>query len=77
MRLDKSGKSESLDERLQILIIDITDNFYFNICRGLFEVHKLLFSFLIATSINLENNKIPQREWQFFLRGATDIKIEE
>ena len=69
-RLDKSAKSEDLNERLSIMIVDITDAFFYNICRGLFEVHKLLFSFLIATSINLERKVISPREWAIFLRGG-------
>jgi len=54
LRLDKSEKSTQLDKRLQILLKDITNNFYLNICRGLFESHKLLFSYLIASSINID-----------------------
>ena len=51
LRMDRSQKSEVLEERLQILISDITLSFYVNVCRGLFEVHKLLYSFLIAAQV--------------------------
>jgi hypothetical protein len=40
-----------LEERLSFLIDDITLAFYVNVCRGLFEVHKLLYSFLIAAQV--------------------------
>ena len=45
LRLDKSTKSEDLEERINILIKDLTWSFYSNICRG----HNPLFleSFLI------------------------------
>lgn len=55
----------------------MTEAFYLNICRGLFEKDKLLYSFLMAVNIQLEKKKINIREWSFFLRGATtDIPLE-
>jgi len=53
------------------LIEDITLSFYLNICRGLFEKDKLLYSFLIATKIQLYDNIINPIEWEFFLRGSS------
>ena len=50
-RLALSTKSDVLDERLQILVEDITIQFYRNICRGIFEKDKLTYSFLNSTSI--------------------------
>jgi dynein heavy chain len=46
-----SKKSDELEERIEILINSITKSIYNNICRGLFENHKTIFSFLICTSI--------------------------
>lgn len=43
---------------------------YNNICRGLFESHKLLYSFLICTSIMRNAKRIPEDCWKFLLRGA-------
>ena len=56
MRLEKSEKpgeeeENKLKKRVSILINDLTDSFYLNICRGLFEKDKLLYSFLITSSI--------------------------
>jgi len=62
------------------LINDITESFYTNICRGLFEKDKLLFSFMIASKIQLSANKINAKEWNFFLRGSlseVELDVEE
>lgn len=78
MRLEKSEKSVDLDQRLSILISDITRAFYFSICRGLFEKDKLLYSFLNATSILRRSNDIDADEWNFFLRNSpTDYTKNE
>ena len=81
LRLDKSAKSDDIDERIEILIKDLTWSFYSNICRGLFEKDKLLYSFLNATAImrrSRERTKITPDEWSNFLRGSnTDYSHEK
>ncbi len=47
-----------------------TEFMYKTVCRGLFEVHRLLFSFLICTSIERDSGAIGRAEWDFLLRGA-------
>lgn len=77
-RLDKSEKSDVLDTRLAILIKDVTESFFTNICRGLFERDKLLYAFLNASSILKRAGDISIDEWNFFLRGsATDFSAQE
>ena len=52
----------------------MTESFFTNICRGLFERDKLLYAFLNASSIKKRANDISIDEWNFFLRGsATDF----
>jgi len=46
-----SKKAETHEERIKILLDAVTKNLYTNICRGLFEAHKLIYSFMICTSI--------------------------
>jgi dynein heavy chain len=70
-RLDKSQKSEVLDERIGILLSDVTASFYTNICRGLFEADKLLYSFLNAAQILRRAGAISPQEWAIYLRGST------
>ena len=50
--MESTPKVGDLNQRLSDLIERITKVLYTNVCRGLFEAHKLIFSFLIATSIN-------------------------
>lgn len=70
-RLDKSEKSEVLQDRLAILIADVTESFFLNICRGLFEKDKLLYSFLNAASVLRRAGDITVEEWNCYLRGST------
>jgi len=58
LRLEKAPQSDRLEERLKILINDLTISFYNNICRGLFEKDKLLYSFLMGINIKLDTKEI-------------------
>lgn len=69
-RMQNSEKSEDINERLKILIDDITVAIYRNICRGLFETHKLLFSYMISVRIAMASKQISIKEWSFFCNGS-------
>ena len=70
--------SPELQKRLNALVDDITNAFYVNICRGLFEKDKLLYSFMISININLESKEINLREWNYILKGSpSDIPLTE
>lgn len=69
-RLEVTEKKEVLSQRISLLIADITESFYLNICRGLFEKDKLLYSFMIASKIQLYDQVINAIEWNYFLRGG-------
>ena len=56
--IEKSPKAKVLEERLSILIDNITRMIYTNVSRGLFEAHKIIFSFLIITSINRNSSRV-------------------
>ena len=43
------------------------------LCRGLFEQHKLVFSFMLCVDIMRQAGDIPDAEWNFFLRGAAAV----
>ena len=69
-RLEVTEKKEKVTDRINLLISDITESFYLNICRGLFEKDKLLYSFMIASKILIYDQLINDIEWNFFLRGG-------
>jgi len=66
----ESEKSDDIEKRLQILIDYSTTVIYRNICRGLFERHKLLFSSMICFAILKHRGDIQADEWGLFMRGA-------
>lgn len=71
--------SEQTDDhvkRVEILNDFFTTSLYQNVCRSLFERHKLMFSVLLCTKILFGDNAMDQDEWTFFLTGAAG-QIEE
>jgi dynein heavy chain len=75
--IEKSRKCKELNERLGILIDNITRMIYTNVSRGLFEAHKIIYSFLIITSINRNCGKVKDLHWNLILRGAGPISSDE
>jgi dynein heavy chain, axonemal len=75
--IDEADKSDVLDTRLQNLISYLTATVYANVCRGLFESHKLLFSFLICVQVMRNAGVVSDPEWSLLLRGAgmTENKV--
>jgi dynein heavy chain len=75
-RLFTSGCRQSTPEpdsekRVEILNEYFTLQLYRNVCRSLFEAHKLLFSFMLCTKILFGSNSIDLTEWRFFLAGPS------
>ena len=69
--IDASKRSNDLEIRLNNLMEYITYFMYKNVCRGLFERHKLIFSFLITSAILRNYNQISSAEWNYILRGGS------
>ena len=67
----QSTPDPEADKRAQILNEYFTLQLYRNVCRSLFEAHKLLFSFMLCTKILFGNNSIDMAEWRFFLAGPS------
>jgi len=53
--------------------LNLNDHFtlslYENVCRSLFEKHKLLFSLVLCTKILFGDGKLDPLEWRYFLAG--------
>lgn len=68
--IDKSLKHPRLEERINYLNEYHTYAVYQYTCRGLFERHKLLFSFQMCAKIMEAAQKLNLDEYNFFLRGG-------
>jgi len=67
--INDSEKSDDLETRLATIIKFSTANIYTNIARGLFEKHKLVFSFMLCAQIMRQRLDIDMQCWNIFLRG--------
>ncbi|KAI8801429.1 dynein heavy chain and region D6 of dynein motor-domain-containing protein [Cladochytrium replicatum] len=68
--IQEAEKSDDLQKRINILCKNITYTIFTNISRGLFEQHKMLYSFMICSEILKEQKSISSIEWSFFIRGV-------
>uniref|UniRef100_A0A6P7G8Z8 Dynein heavy chain 1, axonemal-like n=1 Tax=Diabrotica virgifera virgifera TaxID=50390 RepID=A0A6P7G8Z8_DIAVI len=64
-------KSDNIIQRVKTINDSFTFNLYCNICRSLFEKHKMHFAFLLCIRILMDLKKIDPQEWQHFLAGGT------
>ena len=71
-----SAKSEDMDERIKNINDYETFSLYCNVCRSLFEKHKLTFSFVVTCRIKLDKNEINYEEYRCLLAGGQN-KVEE
>lgn len=74
--LQKSEKSDNLQERIATINDYFTFSLYSNVCRSLFERHKLLFSFLLCIKILMNKGQVDLAEWRFLLTGGTNTPEE-
>lgn len=49
------------------MINNITKTLYTSVSRGLFEAHKVTFSFLMSTSINRQDGSVDEALWRLLL----------
>jgi len=72
-----SPAADTVEERLDILIDKISRILYTNISRGLFEKDKIIYSFLITTSIRRKAKLLDEGVWNVLLRGPTVLTPDE
>ncbi|XP_067084612.1 dynein axonemal heavy chain 10 [Osmerus mordax] len=72
--LRKSLPDSILPRRLKSIMDTLTHNVYNYGCTGLFERHKLLFSFNLTIKIEQPEGRAPQAELEFFLKGNLSLE---
>eukprot|EP00048_Salpingoeca_helianthica_P012902 m.192947 g.192947 ORF g.192947 m.192947 type:complete len:4011 (+) comp15437_c5_seq118:82-12114(+) len=72
--LRRSLPDSYLAKRLQNIIDTLTINVYTYATTGLFERHKLLFSFQMAVRLLESNNALPRIELDFFTKGNVSLE---
>jgi dynein heavy chain len=72
--IEKSPPSSVLEERIGILDDFFKFALYNNICRSLFEKHKLVFSFLLCTRLMMSEDLISMNNYRFLLTGGVSME---
>ncbi|KAF7265371.1 hypothetical protein GWI33_021219 [Rhynchophorus ferrugineus] len=63
-----------LNRRLQNIIGTLTQNVYDYACTGIFEKHKLLFSFQMTVKLEENTGAVTQAELDFFIKGNVSLE---
>ncbi|KAJ1617774.1 dynein heavy chain and region D6 of dynein motor-domain-containing protein [Pavlovales sp. CCMP2436] len=72
--LDKAQADPILDHRLDNMITTLTKDCYNYTCMGIFETHKLMFSFQMCISILEGHGQLNRAELDFFLKGNLSLE---
>ena len=72
--LEKAKKDQILFNRLRNIIHTLTTRVYDFTCMGIFEKHKLMFSFQMTCMIMDNAGKLDHHEQEFFLKGNTSLE---
>ncbi|XP_066265765.1 dynein axonemal heavy chain 1-like isoform X2 [Branchiostoma lanceolatum] len=69
-------RAEKIEQRIENINEYMTFSLYSNVCRSLFEKHKLMFAFLLGVRILMNDGKIDMDEWRYLLAGGTIVPKE-
>ena len=50
------------------------ESLYDNVCRGLFEKHKMMFSFTLCAKVMFGRKQMDMQEWRLFLTTPADVE---
>ncbi|XP_056631499.1 dynein axonemal heavy chain 1-like [Diorhabda sublineata] len=70
----ETEKSDVIETRVKTINDSFTYNLYSNVCRSLFEKHKMHFAFLLCIRILMDFKEVNPQEWQHFLAGGSPTK---
>ncbi|XP_047365165.1 dynein axonemal heavy chain 3-like isoform X3 [Vespa velutina] len=73
MSITNSEQSNSLNIRIKYLNSHFTASIYRNICRSLFEKHKLMFSLILCVGLMRAEEKLNEDLWAFLLTGGVAL----
>jgi dynein heavy chain, axonemal len=68
--ISHSENSDDIEKRAQNINEYFTFSLFTNVCRSLFEKHKLLFSFMLIIRILMDSERVDYDEWKFLLAGG-------
>lgn len=71
--IDTAERVEEFAVHLQMLLDKVTLAVYTNVSRGLFERHKVVFSFMLCASIFKHSGAISESQWNFLLHGPVSV----
>ncbi len=71
LAVQQAPDSDIPADRVKSVNSEFTKMLYENVCRGLFEKHKLLLSFLLATKIMFGDDLIDPSDWRYLLAGPS------
>jgi len=69
--VDNSAKSNDPETRIKNINGHFTLLLYENVCRSLFEKHKLLFSLILCVKILFGSGDMDANEWRYYLAGPS------
>jgi dynein heavy chain len=76
--LREAKPDKIIDNRLKNIREKMTQTMYDYTCTGLFEMHKLLFSFQMTTMIMDGDNELIHKEFDFYVKGNPSLeKVKE